>query len=317
MKNIKLVSGIGAWDTRLRSGEDYETASLAELYLTAFNPPSVPKEKGRWIIPSTYHAHDARDHSVQRDRGSFCLLAGDIDQGNHPLEVICDALTELFGDSDRIVYSTRSATEANKKWRYLIPLKYPIAGVNYPDVQALVGNRLRGLDIECDSALNRTGQLVFLPNRNDDFYQFDLQWYGILFDASNYVHIAEFDREDRARDVRSAEAAEIGGYENVPEGDVIKAFNRRFPAQMLMKQYGYKQRGLDFRSPLQQGSTYATRVMENGRWVSLSTSDKEIGYWNGEVTCGDSFDLFRYFDANNDWAAALRIAALQCFGNWK
>lgn len=313
MNFVQFVSGNGAFDTRIRSGGDYDLTPLSDIYLMAFNPPSVPKEEGRWIIPSTYHQADARDHSVQRERGRFFALAGDIDTGNHSLEVLQAALDEIFGETDRIIYSTRSARESNRKWRFLVPLKYPISGTNYPDVQKYIGNRLLALDIECDQALARTGQLVFLPNRNTEFYEHDLRWTGCRFDASNFVHIVEFDREDRIRDEQAVKATGLGGYREVPQANVIAAFNRRFSVATLFKQYGYQQRGKDFRSPLQKGSSYATQIMENGRWVSLSTSDREIGHFNGEVTCGDAFDLFRYFGANNDWTEALKAASKLLF----
>ena len=99
------------------------------------NPPSVPKERGQWFIPSTYAEHDARSHDAQRAQGAFRWLTLDVDENNLDLSEIDAALSEVIGDVARLIYSSRGATESGRKWRALVPLKSEVAGAEFAEVQ--------------------------------------------------------------------------------------------------------------------------------------------------------------------------------------
>lgn len=76
-------TGQGQFDTRaeilsdgrsnpsLEAGQSYTTLTGAEIVKLAHEPPSLPKERGQWFIPSTYTAADARCHEAQRAHGTF------------------------------------------------------------------------------------------------------------------------------------------------------------------------------------------------------------------------------------------------------
>lgn len=69
----------GQHDTRIETGENYATISLAEVF--AMPPSARDKRHSPACIPSGYCGHDAREHARQREVGSFVALCGDVDRG--------------------------------------------------------------------------------------------------------------------------------------------------------------------------------------------------------------------------------------------
>jgi hypothetical protein len=129
-----FVTGYGQSDTHARTlhdgsanphesaGTPYGKITGAGIANMVKEPPSLPKGRGQWFIASTYAEHDARSHEVQRARGVFRWLTLDVDENNLGLDEIDAALSEVIGDAGRLIYSSRSATQENKKWRALVPL---------------------------------------------------------------------------------------------------------------------------------------------------------------------------------------------------
>lgn len=94
----------------------------------------------------------------------------------------------------------------------------------------------------------------------------------------------------------------------------IERFNAANQIEDLMVEYGYESgsNGIDWRSPLQQSGSYASRVYarDDGseEFITLSGSDADAGL--GIETAsgarrGDAFDLFVYYKHKGDRAAAL------------
>ena len=50
------------------AGQPYAGITGKAIVELIRNPPSVPKEKAQWFIPSTYLGHDARRHEAQRQK---------------------------------------------------------------------------------------------------------------------------------------------------------------------------------------------------------------------------------------------------------
>jgi hypothetical protein len=94
----------------------------------------------------------------------------------------------------------------------------------------------------------------------------------------------------------------------------IERFNAANQIEDLMVEYGYEpgSNGLDWRSPLQQSGSYASRVYARDdcseEFITLSGSDADAGLGvetaNG-ARRGDAFDLFVYYKHKGDRAAAL------------
>ena len=154
----------GSRDTRRHDGRDYETVSFADLRRMCREPAAEPKLHAPAFIASTYIGHLARNHEEQRKRGHFHALIADVDTGSPTLEELEAAVVRSLGDNARLIYSSSSATAERRKWRVIFPVRDPIAGSAYADVQAAFFDALRHQGIACDYALARTGQPVFLPN---------------------------------------------------------------------------------------------------------------------------------------------------------
>ena len=66
IKNEKLCSGNGQYYSP--KNKTFLTVTISEIISSLDNPPSVPKEKSLWIIPSTLKS---RVHAEQREKGKF------------------------------------------------------------------------------------------------------------------------------------------------------------------------------------------------------------------------------------------------------
>jgi len=313
-----FATGFGQHDTHKATGQSYSTITGRDIVTMIQTPQAVAKDKAQWLIPSSYHAADARCHDAQRTHGQFWFLTLDIDQNDLDMADIDKALSEVIGDACRLVYSSRSATADNRKWRALVPLASPIAGADYADTQNAFFNLLEqasdGVLIP-DRALARPGQLVYLPNRGE-FYQHHIEKGQRLVltdhpiivrrDAIRADLTAAAKEASAARNKRAAERLNkaVGG-----DASPVDTFNAAHSVADLLARYGYAQVGQsnDWRSPYQTGGSYATRAFD-GYWVSLSGSDaaQEIGAatQNG-YRHGDAFDLFAHFEHGGNFTAAV------------
>jgi hypothetical protein len=183
-----FATGYGQSDTHARTLSDgrpnphksaglpYATVCGADVFKMAKEPSSVPKDQAQWFIPSTYTDHDARKHVVQCDEGAFRWLTVDVDKNNLALADVDIAVSAVIGDECRLIYSTRSATAENRKWRALVPLATTITGADFSDTQIAFFDLLEqasGGVLIPDRALSRPAQLVYLPNKGE-FYQYAL-----------------------------------------------------------------------------------------------------------------------------------------------
>ncbi|WP_299945317.1 primase-helicase family protein [uncultured Ruegeria sp.] len=308
-----------------RAGQPYGQITGPGIASLAQNPAAQPKSDAPWFIPSTYCEHDARSHSAQKENGKFRVLPGDIDKGNKSLDEVGAALDAVIGpDVSRIIYSTSSATSDNQKWRYLLFLSDALDGVDYKDTQDALFALLRYQGIQCDQALNRPGQLIYLPNvppekRNENgtpaFYKHELHR-GVLLNLDAASPIIQRREAIRADVVKAAEEAAEKREKTLAiatDSDglqPISEFNKNHSIEEMLERYGYDRDGRSshWRSPNQTSGSYATKVFEGKIWVSLSESDMAAGLgMQREISCcGDAFDLFKHYEHDGDERAAVR-----------
>ncbi|MTD99855.1 DUF927 domain-containing protein [Paracoccus sp. YIM 132242] len=326
---LGFASGYGQSDTHIatltdgrpnpssQAGQPYEQITGKQILGMVKNPPSAPKEKARWFIPSTYSASDARSHEAQRLKGNFFWLPLDVDQNNLPLSDIFGAVHAVLPDSHCIIYSSRSATEENRKWRALVPLRDTIPGSDYPDTLAAFYDLLETASdgaLIPDRALGRPGQLVYLPNKGQH-YEFHMhRGQAVALTPDNPVIIRR--EENRAR----LEAAQKFARKERERRPVLGAqgsdispvdhFNQSHNVADLLARYRYSQAGQspDWRSPMQTSGSYATKNFGD-YWVSLSASDAAAGI--GRATpdghrFGDAFDLYVHHEKGGDFTSAVR-----------
>lgn len=323
----------GTYDTRIKTGEDYESASLAELF--TMEPDAKPKMEGPAFIPSSYADFDAREHSAQRERGQFIALTGDIDTDDHQLAKVESLVRGFTRDAAWLIYSSPHARPGNMRWRVVIPLSRSLSFDHWHDAQNAFFDFMEESGVEMDRALARAAQLVFLPNvpdtheksgtalRGDDgaplYYQRSTSGTnapGLTLNAgpiAAYVAAIrrqrEADERERERIRKEAEARRA----NAPlrEGaPIIEDFNRGTSIETLLELYGYERsprHSEDWRSPNQTSESYATRVIGD-KWISLSGSD--VGARLGENfkggCFGDAYDLFVHYEHGGDHKAAFR-----------
>jgi P4 family phage/plasmid primase-like protien len=316
---LLFASGVGRNDTRKTSGADYDGIDAREMCDMASSPPSVPKERARWFIPSTYRAADARSHDAQRARGRFWWLILDVDSGDLSLDVIDGGIGSALGPCWRIIHATRSSTPGNRKWRALIPLRNALAGEDYADTALatydLIETATDRLMVP-DRALSRPGQLVFLPNAGEH-YEHRIAPGPHLDLAPEHTIIQKRDLRRRQHDAakRDADAARAERAARCPtpsdgQVSVIEAFNAAHDLDTLLARYGYQRAGdgPDHRSPMQRSGSFATRS-HGEHWVSLSASDAAAGIGvetRSGARHGDAFDLFVHFDHRGDFDAAIK-----------
>jgi hypothetical protein len=328
-RRVVLLNGSG--DTRKGTRRAYHNITLGEIFDAAVRPTASEKSSARAIIPSSYASPDARSHAIQREKGSFVALTADIDEGNVPLEQLSAAVDSAFGSATAsLIYSTASAASDIQKWRIIIPLVEPVPFEIWLGAQRAFFELLREHGIVPDVALERAGQLVYLPNvppgkRGEDgkpiHYVFSVAE-GPAVDLSRQPLAGAIQRLTEAagaakvkRDADQAVIAQkralrrLGG-----QFSPIERFNAQHPLEDMLAACGYEQRepgGSDWRSPLQQSGSFATRLFESPDgpfWVSHSASDAEAGLGAPSThgqRFGDAFDLFVHFEHHGDRAAAL------------
>lgn len=327
---VPVIAGVS--DTRKKAGMPYAVRPLGEVFQA--NACQLPKDSAPAFLPSLYAESDARAHEAQRARGRFVALVGDIDKGDHALERVRPLVEAFVAGSAWVIYSTASAQPSERRWRVILPLDAPISFALWYDAQlALTAHMVAG-GVEMDTCAARPGQVSFLPNvptamRDGAGEPIFFERVGSEMDAPGLqLHsgpvadgIAAIERkraQDDAERERIRQQAEARRkLRQAPSNDdsVIDTFNRSVSLDNLLTSYRYEQSprdGRDWRSPNQTSGTYATRVMDGGKWVSLSGSDAAAGVGTpcsgGSFCFGDAFDLFMHYEHAGDRKSAWRAA---------
>jgi RecA-family ATPase len=331
LKNNRFVTGYGMGDTHAlevndkeagakkpnlsrSAGKPYETISFNEIAKMAEAPIATKKQQAQWAIFSNYNRYDARSHDCQRANGEFWVLPVDLDKGAPDLETLVTIIKAAVGDVEALIYSSRSATLETPKWRVLIPLAKSIEGSAYQATQRALFDLLNEGGLTCDRALERTGQLVYLPNRGD-YYAHQRLTGGRLDPTDGPLAVlvaanrkAEERRLEEVRRVLSEQPPRSLDFDD--SDNPMTWYNANHRLTDVLFAFGYTQDGasVHWRSPLQQSESFATMV-DGERWVSLSSSDisAELGrVKDGQVTSGDAYDIYVHFAHGGDHAKAYK-----------
>lgn len=315
------------------AGECYRSISLRDIF--HFQPTAKSKMDGPAFVPSCYDNFDAREHSAQRDHGQFVALTGDIDKGDIDSAGVTKAVALFAPGAACLIYSSPHSRPGEKRWRVFLPLADPANFYTWHDAQLAFYQFMEARGIAMDHALARAAQPVFLPNvperheksgtdlRGQDgkplFYKalrtpdtrpgLDLTT-GIV--ASGIAAI----RAERLADEQKREAIRKVAEQrraSTPRGDgasLIDDFNAANSVAAMLEMCGYEQSlrsADDWKSPLQSGDTFATRVM-GSKWCSLSQSDADagLGEKHGMGCYGDAYDLFVHYKHGGDHKSAYR-----------
>ncbi|MBL4858675.1 MAG: AAA family ATPase [Erythrobacter sp.] len=331
-RNVVVIHG--QHDTRIETGEDYDVRSLGSIFL--MEPGKSDKLDGDAFIPSEHRDYDARNHAAQREHGSFVALTGDVDSGNHSLSDIEKLVRGFSRDSAWLIYSSAHARPGDMRWRVIIPLAQPVPFDEWYDAQNAFFRFMERAGVDMDQALDRAGQLVFLPNvpvfhgKSGDRLRCEEMDWPLYYErattgcnaqgldlstgpiASGIAEIRSKRADDERERQRLREEAERRRA-NRPRNEgapIIEDFNRENPIARMFELYGYEQsprHSEDWRSPNQTSESYATRIMGD-KWVSLSASDAGAGLGEKHKSgCfGDAYDLFVHYEHSGDHKAAFR-----------
>lgn len=323
----------GQHDTRIETGEDYDTKALVDIF--KMEPGETDKLDGDAFIPSLHRDYDARNHAAQREKGEFVALTGDIDSGNHSLAHIESLVRGFVGDAAWLIYASAHARPGDMRWRVIIPLAHPVDFDEWHDAQNGFFRLMERADVEMDRALDRAGQLVFLPNvpathsKTGEPLRGEEGWplyyatatsgltapglditKGAIATAIAEIRRARADDERERQKLREEAERRKANRPRTEGAPIIEDFNRGNSIATLFELYGYEQSPRhpeDWRSPHQTSESYATRIMGD-KWVSLSASD--VGARLGENfkggCFGDAYDLFVHFEHSGDHKAAFR-----------
>lgn len=333
-----VASFKGQNDTHIHDGSDYDTITLADLF--TMEPAAADKGAGLAFIPSTYADYDARSHDAQRQRGQFVALTGDVDTGNHKGGAILNAVKAFSGASAYLIYSSAHARPGDMRWRIILPLDGAVPFETWHDAQCAFFAFMEARGIAMDHALARAAQPVYAPNvpqihaktdtalRSEDgkplFYMTKatpLDTPGLSLEHPPVSEGIAALRRKRAEDQAEREAMRAEAEKrraNQPRGDgssIIDDFNATNSVATMLELCGYEQSPRspeDWRSPYQQGETWATRVI-GSKWFSLSTSDVDasVGQRCRDGCFGDAYDLYAHYKHGGDHKAAYRALAAE------
>ena len=320
----KLLRINGHRDTRGSVDMDYNTVTFADIAAMAGVPLTLAKLHAPAFVASSYIASDARSHEVQRQHGQFHAFVVDVDENGPTLEAVDAALTAVFGECGRIIYSTSSASAVAPKWRAIVPFLTPISGMQYEQLQRALFELLQAHGIACDNAMQGAAQMAFLPNvppemRGSDgaplFYQSHVVVANILQApppvlqeraSLNAQREAEAQAEAAAvSQQRAAERQKLREHTVMPSP--IEQFNADHDLASVLLEYGWLARGGPwYASPFSESKGASVQVFDQRAVSFTSSDDGRVGKVtpNGWVTY-DAWDVFVACEHAGNASAAL------------
>jgi len=308
---IAFASGRGKYHTDNVDAQNHKPLHtigwLKILWLVA-NPQNVNKDYADWVIFSDLLTRNA---AAQRDSGRFSACWLDLDK-NPELSAILAVLSTL--NCEYVIYSSRSSTPDYKKWRVLIPFAETATGEEHQRIVAVINDRFAAAGIEPDRATETCNQICYLPNKGE-FYQYHVEdqlaplgWCTALADELA-AKVAQ-EKQRKADSVKSREVSQHKAAQRVQSGQTspVDAYKFEYDLHSALIFYGYRQFGNRYLSP-NSGSGSPGVTIKDNKWLSSHESDAVIGRpCSAGGTFGDVFDLFVYYENDNNYKAALVTA---------
>jgi hypothetical protein len=324
----QMVSGFGQYHTNEydpdkpnKKLKPYVTVSWPEIVAMAKNPQEVAKANAQWFIPSTLAS---RTFKEQEAHGQYWVLPFDFDQNT---ELDLDSIVSLFDslinqDIELLAYHSSSATPEELKCRVLIPLAIGVTFQVYKAVLTLLNDKLEARGLIPDRALERAGQVVYLPNKGEH-YDSALCGNSNLFfnphitmakELDDYfraetaeIEAARIEREARQEQARIKRNSIAWGQYSRP----IDAFKATYAVDEMLLKYGYDFDGKhNYRHPNSASGSFSASV-KDGRVYSLSTNDP-LHTADSSNGAHDAFSVFCTLGHGGNQVAATKDAC----DNW-
>ena len=318
----------GAKDTRKNSGKPYDTFTFDALCKRASNPQNREKNRAVAMIFSDHNGQFARNASEQIKYGYFNAIAADIDVGTHSIEEVDCAAVGVFGDVQRLIYSSSSATEKKPKWRFIVPIKRKISGAIYSNAQEVVIALMADCGITLDPKLKTPSQPIYAPNVPPEkrdaegrplFYQHAVRGSQLLESVESISGFCEKRLKLAAEKFRSDEAAKATAcrkaklrhqqYQMTGLVTPVEHFNANHNIEEMLLKYGWVKLGSGYASPNSTSKGKSVYVVGQ-RAFSFTGSDKGIlGHQGPSCVTYDAFDVYAYGEHQGDLKAAAKTYA--------
>lgn len=308
---VSFASGNGKYHTDNVNSEHHKplhTIGWLKILALVTNPQNVNKDYADWVIFSDLHTRNRQD---QLENGRFFGCWLDLDK-NPELSAILAVLSSL--NCEFVVYSSKSSTPNYKKWRVLIPFNESATGEEHQRIVAVINDRFAAASIEPDRSTETCNQICYLPNKGE-FYQYHVEsnlaplgWSNAL--ADELAVKVEQEKQRKADAVESREASQHKAAQRVQSGQTspVDAYKFEYDLHSALIFYGYRQFGNRYLSP-NSGSGSPGVTIKDNKWFSSHESDAGIGRpCSSGGTFGDVFDLFVYYENDNNFDAALVAA---------
>lgn len=301
MKDLVETTGLQFCSGRGKTAETLDGIDWSEFTRLLDNPQEVEKDDARWAIFSTCQT---RDHATQKQDGRFHALAVDIDDGNPSLATVAAATQAALGpDALFYVYSTKSATPEDRRWRVVVRLEVEVPGSHHAHCQQALFDAYEHQGLHVDPCLKKTGQILYLPNRGAHYEAAQYGTAPLTGDSEAFLYLRKRAIEYQAEEADIQRQTQGRQRAEGPRSH-IAAFRRHHSIAQMLALSGYEQRGTsdNWRSPYQTSGSYATQD-RGDHWISLSGSDAEKGI--GRTTdkghrFGDAFDLYLHYNCKGD-----------------
>ena len=234
------------------------------------------------------------------------------------LEAVRQALMMLGWAA--VIYSTWNHEPEAPRYRVvLLPAKAIVFAGNVEAIEADAAVTLGlaamlGLDGVTDTTKLCAESMFYFPRHGEGREWFAEHIDGRALEADDLLTAAQRGRQLLEDETTYEDAAKP---QTVARPDsVIAAYNAANSVSALLEQYGYSRKPrstVDWRSQYQTSESYATRVFDDSRFVTLSDSDIQAGIGRRaggrNAASGDAFDLFCHYEHKGDQKAAIKAAA--------
>lgn len=308
LQSVKLCSGHGVNYTNKNGKHPYITTTFNEIESLLEYPQDVAKEDAQWAI---FSSHLSREAAEQLKYGKFYAVWCDFDKHTEIEPII--AVLAALGVVYYYVYSTKSATENEKRWRVIIPLATPANATQWQQIAAIINDKFKAANITPDKVSDRANQICYLPNAGE-YYDYSLSK-GVPFNWVKSLKTELLEKENQAiaekqRRDELQEQSRLKAIQRIAAGvkSPIDAYNAAYPVEQVLDYYGYEHAGKRWLSPNSESGNAGVDITDDGKWLSSHASDAGIGKKTSNGTMGDAFDLYCYYEHGNDRDKALKAA---------
>ena len=313
------ISGFHTNEPGTKTPKPYYAVTFARIREMCDNPPQVPKEQGKWFIPSTLLS---RTFEEQRKHGRYGSLTCDFDINPQPLSVVAADVSEAIGGANFETYNSRGAKPEKPKSRALIELAELVDHETWLLCQGILYSKLQAKGHTLDLALLRSGQLVYLPNRGELYAAINERGAGVFnplvawadeLDAARAERVAKVEEANRVKEAatkaREARQRQIDAGEIVADEDLpITAFNAKVDPIDIMVRNGYEEdpsRPGYYCHPASETGVGSAHLLDDGRVYSHSAADP-LGAANNDGHACSAFDVLAILEYGWDMKAAFK-----------